>query len=298
MNLTLGTLLELKTHLLAESLREQTTWDGTLTRLGRGVAARFEKETNRLFARTVSDTYVCGADLRCLLLPRLPVEAITSIELRETLTAGWVDQGTLADFVDNWHPKSGVVTLPVELSRYPGAQLRATYTAGYWLDESLDGSVASERSFQQDSGVALSANAESLAITFATEFLEAPNVDVRIIPPGGGLIIEARASSITSGGFTALFGFPIPSTAYTLQWEASTSSATVAASEQPAGSTAVPDDLKLAWLLQCEAIWAKMDKNGLSMSPGVEANAASLAGLQLLPEVKEMLRAYTRHVLL
>lgn len=65
----------------------------------------------------------------------------------------------------------------------------------------------------------------------------------------------------------------------------------------PAGATALPDDLKLAWLLQSAYAWQVKDKLGAditttgSAAPNV---AGSLAGLDLVPAVKEMLNPHRR----
>lgn len=62
---------------------------------------------------------------------------------------------------------------------------------------------------------------------------------------------------------------------------------------QPAGSNALPNDLKLAWLQQCQELWNKRDKLGT----GIVAEAGkefSLAGTGLLAGVKIVLMGYQR----
>jgi hypothetical protein len=63
---------------------------------------------------------------------------------------------------------------------------------------------------------------------------------------------------------------------------------------QPSGTTALPDDLKLAWVLQCEEIWNKRDKLGIGLAQP-SAQQFNLAALDLLPQVKNMLDPYRRY---
>lgn len=65
---------------------------------------------------------------------------------------------------------------------------------------------------------------------------------------------------------------------------------------QPSGSFSLPDDLQLAWRLQCEWIWQRRDKLGLSIGdkPG-NIYSGSLSKIQLIDGVKEMLGDFIRH---
>ena len=65
---------------------------------------------------------------------------------------------------------------------------------------------------------------------------------------------------------------------------------------QPAGSTVLPADLRLAWLLQCGRVWELMDKLGTNIDPE-QAASKSLADLELLPEVKQVLEVHRRLML-
>lgn len=62
---------------------------------------------------------------------------------------------------------------------------------------------------------------------------------------------------------------------------------------QPAGSTALPAELRLAWLLQCQHVWASIDKLGTAIADQPGASSA-LDSLQLSPVVKQMLQDYER----
>lgn len=65
---------------------------------------------------------------------------------------------------------------------------------------------------------------------------------------------------------------------------------------QPSGSTLVPDGLKAAWLLQCQHIWSKRDKNGNGLFD--PEKSAKLEGVELLPVVKTALNPYVRYDIL
>jgi hypothetical protein len=66
---------------------------------------------------------------------------------------------------------------------------------------------------------------------------------------------------------------------------------------QPVGSTLVPDDLKLAWHLQCKKVWEVYDPIGRGLAKtGNEGQllGLSLAGLELLPQARELLQPHLR----
>ena len=79
------------------------------------------------------------------------------------------------------------------------------------------------------------------------------------------------------------------------------SDATTTADAIPVGATARPADLYLAWLLQCEHVWKLRDKLGLSIAEqgggGEQLLGLSLAGMNLIPDVKLVLDTYTRRSL-
>ena len=298
MNLVLGTLAELKAHVLAEALRSGTDYDGALTALGLGMAARFEQHCARKFARVEGDTYEAPADAPHVTLPRYPIEAVTALAIRETLKAGWVDQGDVDDVIENLSEEAGIVYFGAILAARP-ARLRVTFTGGYWIDESGDGTI-DNRSAVQRGSVSLSADDESKAVTFGTTFATAPSVICSVVAPSGGTIIASVPSLITTSGFTAKLGFPIPATGYTLSWIAAGANEAATGGSLPSGATELPADLKLAWLLQCQLVWQSLDNlgTGIGSSEMRAATVASLQKLILAPEVAETLRRYVRHVVL
>lgn len=60
---------------------------------------------------------------------------------------------------------------------------------------------------------------------------------------------------------------------------------------QPAGSKALPADLRLAWLIQCREVWNKIDKLGTGLVDKPDAQSAT-ASLELSPLTKLSLANY------
>ncbi len=134
MNLGLGTLTDLKAHLLNEALRSNTAYDAKIAALGKGIAARMEGYCNRKFQRVVDDTFECTADRYHVTLPRSPLEAVPAIAQRDDLTIGFVDQ-VFTDLALGYDLKAGLI----DFGRYcPGlstSRLRFTFTGGYWFPD-------------------------------------------------------------------------------------------------------------------------------------------------------------------
>lgn len=212
MKLILGNLTQLKIFLLNESLRSDTQWDAALELLGKGVARRMQTFCNRVFERTADDEFEVSADRLHVALPRYPVEAAPTIELRDDLTTGYVAQ-TYNDLVVDHNLAAGLIRFAAE----PGpstSRLRFTYTGGLWVPD---------------------------------DDAQTPEDD----------------------------------------------------SDLPAGATLVPEDLRLAWSLQCQRTWSVRDNMGIDVSGerSVQFVSSTLAGLELVPEVKEMLRPFVRYAL-
>lgn len=211
MNLTLGTLASLKTWLLPESERSGTEWDSAIAAIGKGVALGMQRHCNRQFARAVADTYECSADRAHVVLPRYPVEAVTKIEIRRSMTEGWVE---LTDVIVQQNLAAGFLLFSSDLGGYD-ERLRITYTGGYWLDASADAP-----SWQRGSAELL-ADAEEIAVSFGRDLAGLPAVSLFVVPPTGGQIIAAAATNVTVSGFTARLGAAVPAAGYKLQWQAS-----------------------------------------------------------------------------
>ncbi len=66
----------------------------------------------------------------------------------------------------------------------------------------------------------------------------------------------------------------------------------------PSGATALPDDVRLAWFLQCQQVWQAQDKLGADIAKTGSSSqfvTGSLAGLELSPLVKSMLGQFIRY---
>ena len=67
---------------------------------------------------------------------------------------------------------------------------------------------------------------------------------------------------------------------------------------QPAGAAALPDAIRTAWLVQCEHVWRRRDKLGISIGQTEsDKPAPGLTDLNLVPLVVEMLREHIRYAL-
>jgi len=108
-----------------------TDFDDLLTRAIDAVSARFERECNRTFARTVGATQEFPASDTEIIARCYPIETVTKFELKTTEAEGWVEQTGVSYLLR----QACIVSLTVPLSFVPQAvtpQLaRVTYTGGY-----------------------------------------------------------------------------------------------------------------------------------------------------------------------
>jgi hypothetical protein len=66
----------------------------------------------------------------------------------------------------------------------------------------------------------------------------------------------------------------------------------------PAGATALPDPVRTAWLLTVRKVWESIDKQGSNVTKvgsGATFVTESLGGLDVVPQVREMLRPFIRY---
>lgn len=136
MDLGLGNLKTLKNWLLPESLRASTDYDAQIQVIGSAVAERFEAFCNRKFSRLAGDTFECSADREHIVLPRYPVETITSLEQKDSEADGWTAL-TLNDVVITRSLSAGLMHLVGPLGSY-ASRFRVTYTGGFWYDTTED----------------------------------------------------------------------------------------------------------------------------------------------------------------
>ena len=137
MNAGFSSLTALKAQLLAEALRQDTSYDTQITALGLGVAGAMEKFCNRKFYRTANDTVIFTADRESFTVPRYPLESIASIHLKTTDAEGWVQQSSTLIITSS--ATSGVVRFGANLGGETDL-IKLTYTGGYYWDITEDDS--------------------------------------------------------------------------------------------------------------------------------------------------------------
>lgn len=133
-DLALGNLADVKARVLAASLVAGTDYNTMLTQIGKAAAKAMEHLCNRKFSRTVGDTCTFSADRDHYWLPRTPVETITQVELKTTDTEGWQVQ---TDIIQLSELTKGLIHMGGPTWAWP-AQIRVTYTGGYWYDTTED----------------------------------------------------------------------------------------------------------------------------------------------------------------
>jgi hypothetical protein len=109
-----------------------TTSDALLTSAIKALSARFDKETNRALARTVSATQEFPGDDTEITLVCYPVETVTKFETKSTEAEGWQEK-TAVDYLIR---SSCVISLnsPFSILLSSATSLaRVTYTGGYVL---------------------------------------------------------------------------------------------------------------------------------------------------------------------
>jgi hypothetical protein len=135
MDLILGTLEQLKAFVLPEKERTESTWDAALSSIGLGVAQGFERYCNRRFRRVENASCVASADRAALVVDRYPIESLSALDIRYASSAGW---DNIMDTVSNVDLDSGMIYLS-GAPGWRGSMIRATFTGGYWLDVTADG---------------------------------------------------------------------------------------------------------------------------------------------------------------
>lgn len=203
--LILGTLAQLKTFLLPYNQVAETEWDVALTHLGKGAAGQLQRACNRELPRVSGATQTFAGDSRLFSVARYPIESVTTFEVREDVAEGWTTE--TPDY--QLDPTTGLVKLYTALGS-DFSLVRLTFTGGYWVDESADGS--------------------------------------------GTL---------------------------------------------PTGATELPEDLKLAWLLQCQHIWNLRDNVGAAALTKKDYEAIAITRLMneakgLAPQVEDLVRPFRK----
>ena len=122
-------------------LPADTQYDGLLTRAIAAVSARFDRECNRVFARTVGFTQEFPATEAEIIASCYPIEAVSKLELKTSEVEGWVEQ-TGIDYVVR---RACVISLKGSfgvLARGLASEAglgRVTYTGGYVMPGTTPG---------------------------------------------------------------------------------------------------------------------------------------------------------------
>lgn len=139
MNAGFSSLNKLKAQLLAEALRAGSKYDAAVLAIGKGVAGQIERYCDRKFLRTENAVEIIAADRIQFLLSRFPLESISAIDMKDNEADGWVAQ-TINEFVRIIDNKNGIVNLPDAADAGAWwAQVRFTFTGGYWWDITEEG---------------------------------------------------------------------------------------------------------------------------------------------------------------
>lgn len=118
-----------------------TTQDELLTRAIEAVSARFDRECNRRFARTVDATQEFPADDTEIIARCYPIETVTRFELKRTELEDWLEQPGR----DYLLRQGCIITLTLPLTLLPDVATarprigRVTYTGGYVLPGTTPG---------------------------------------------------------------------------------------------------------------------------------------------------------------
>jgi hypothetical protein len=142
MLLGLGTRTALRQFLLGALASRTTTLvpDATVDALGLGVAALFDRHCNRQIVRVVGDTVTFEGARATYVLPRYPVEELTTIEVQSGFGADWAAQ-TAASLLGRFDEASGLIEFK-SLPTTAYGRVRVTWTGGYWVAD--DGEDASD----------------------------------------------------------------------------------------------------------------------------------------------------------
>jgi hypothetical protein len=104
-------------------------YDALLTNAILAVSARFDKECNRVLARTINATHEFADCEREIVPLCYPIESVSKFELKSSEAEGWVEQTGVGYLIR----RSCVISLLSPLSDSTHALGRVTYNGGYVL---------------------------------------------------------------------------------------------------------------------------------------------------------------------
>jgi hypothetical protein len=109
------------------------------------------------------------------------------------------------------------VSNPLLLPLAPGANEWQKFASVQAMLTNLSSGLSPAASGVQSGNQAVTTSATSQVIAFATGFAAAPAVVASLVAPGGGATVLENVTGISATGFTANWGFAIPS-GYSLSW--------------------------------------------------------------------------------
>lgn len=133
MNAGLSTLEWLKARLLLAADAQEVVSDDAVAALGLGVAGHLEDMTGRRFGRVVDAVHEFDASRSFTLVQRYPIEAAGGIEVRESVSGGWVPWAGEYNFAG----AAGMVMFGAAPGG-AGSRGRLTYTGGWWWNTNED----------------------------------------------------------------------------------------------------------------------------------------------------------------
>ncbi len=133
MDLGLGNLDTVRKYVLPATMQQDTQWDSVIAAIALGVARRLESYCNRKFGRFENDVAQFNSNRSMYILPRYPIETITSLSLRATSTDPWQDVSELILQEDVFDGMLYFGTFIAESI----VMMRAIYTGG-WFYETLE----------------------------------------------------------------------------------------------------------------------------------------------------------------
>jgi hypothetical protein len=122
-------------------LAGDTQYDALLTRAIEAVSARFERECNRVFTRTVGFTQEFPATEMEIVASCYPVESVSKFELKTSEAEGWAEQTGIGYLLR----QACVISLAAPLVVLPRVSIgsaglgRVTYTGGYVMPGATPG---------------------------------------------------------------------------------------------------------------------------------------------------------------
>ena len=127
-----GTLDYLKTRILPAGADASTDWDAALTKLGLGVAGRFNAFTNRILQRVEGQVDEFNASTTAIVLRAFPVEVVNSVEIR-------VFTGSLDAFSGGYQLDQRAGLMLFQSAPGDGTErVVIDYDGGFWLDDGDD----------------------------------------------------------------------------------------------------------------------------------------------------------------